>query len=105
MGIKERKERDKDNMRKIIIDAAFDMFLIEGYDGTSLRKIAKKIEYSPGTIYLYYKDKDALFFEIQAICLRNLLNAYQEVVKLENPFERLRQMGHAYMKFNIENPQ
>lgn len=105
MGIIERKERDKENMRKIIVDAAFEMFLTEGYAGTSLRELAKKIEYSPATIYLYYKDKDALFFDIQARCFRDLLAAYKEVVKMENAFERLREMGHAYMKFNMDNPQ
>ncbi len=105
MGISERKGREKDEMRKIIIDAAFKMFLKEGYVGTSLREIAKKIEYSPGTIYLYYKDKDALFFDIQARCFRNLVNAYSDVIDIKNPFDRLRQMGYAYMKFNMENPQ
>ncbi|CAN5367504.1 TetR/AcrR family transcriptional regulator [soil metagenome] len=105
MGISERKEREKDEMRKIILDAAFEMFLTEGYSGTSLREIAKKIEYSPATIYLYYKDKDALFFDIQARCFKNLLAAYSDVVKIKDPFDRLRQMGYAYMKFNIDNPQ
>ena len=105
MGISERKERDKDEMRKIIVDAAFDMFLTEGYAGTSLRELAKKIEYSPATIYLYYKDKEALFFDIQARCFRNLVRAYAEVIKVRNPLERLRKMGHAYLKFNMENPQ
>jgi AcrR family transcriptional regulator len=104
MGITERKEREKEEMRKIIVDAAFEMFLLEGYAGTSLREIAKKIEYSAGTIYLYYKDKDALFFDIQARCFKDLLSAYKDVVKIENPLERLRQMGYAYMKFNMENP-
>ncbi len=105
MGISERKERERDEMRKNILDAAFKMFLTEGYSGTSLREIAKKIEYSPATIYLYYKDKDALFYDIQARCFKNLLSAYSEVVNIKDPFERLRQMGHAYMQYNIENPQ
>lgn len=105
MGITERKEREKEEMRKRIIDVAFEMFLEEGYEGTSLREIAKKIEYSPATIYLYYKDKEALFFDIQKKCFLKLVNAYSDVAKIQNPFERLRQMGHVYFKFNAKNPQ
>lgn len=105
MGITERKEREKEEMRKAILNVAFEIFLTEGYTGTSLREIAKKIEYSPATIYLYYKDKDALFFDIQKLCFKKLIQSYHKVVEIENPFERLRQMGHAYMKFNMKNPQ
>lgn len=105
MGISERKEREKEEMRKIIVDAAFKMFLTEGYAGTSLRELAKKIEYSPATIYLYYKDKDALFFDIQARCFKMLVSSYVEVVKVKDPYERLKKMGYAYLKFNMENPQ
>lgn len=105
MGISERKEREKEELKKAILDAAFEMFVKEGYAGTSLREIAKKIEYSPATIYLYYKDKDALFYDIQIKCFKDLIHSYRNVVNIENPFERLRQMGYAYMKHNINNPQ
>lgn len=105
MGITERKEREKEEMRKKIIDVAFDMFLEEGYEGTSLREIAKRIEYSPATIYLYYRDKEDLFFDIQKKCFLKLIQAYADVVTIKNPFERLRAMGHAYLKFNMKNPQ
>lgn len=105
MGILERKEREREEMRNLIVDAAFEMFLKEGYAGTSLRLIAKKIEYSPGTIYLYYKDKEALFFDIQNKCFHNLIAQYKEVEKIKNPLERLRQIGTVYMDFNARNPQ
>ncbi len=105
MGISERKEREKEEMKKSILDAAFEMFLTEGYAGTSLREIAKKIEYSPATIYLYYKDKDALFFDIQVQCFKKMVQSYHKVVEIKDPFEKLRQMGHTYMKFNMKNPQ
>ncbi|MBL7932030.1 MAG: TetR/AcrR family transcriptional regulator [Bacteroidia bacterium] len=107
MGITERKEREKEEMRKKIIDVAFDMFLEDGFEGTSLREIAKRIEYSPATIYLYYKDKDALFFDIQKKCFLKLVAAYNDagVPTIKNPFERLRAMGRVYLKFNMKNPQ
>lgn len=104
MGIAERKEREKEGMRKRIMDAAFEMFLKEGYTGTSLRLIAKKIEYSPATIYLYYKDKDALFFDIQTRCFDILIAKYKKIEHLP-AFERLQQIGYVYMDHHIQNPQ
>ncbi|MDD3417778.1 MAG: TetR/AcrR family transcriptional regulator [Lachnospiraceae bacterium] len=57
MGIKERRDEEKTNMKKEIMNAAIDIIKQDGYEKLSIRKIATKIEYSPTTIYLYYKDK------------------------------------------------
>ena len=57
MGIKERRDVEKEEMKKKIMDAAIEVIEQEGYEKLSIRKIAAKIEYSPTTIYLYYKDK------------------------------------------------
>ncbi|QOX62026.1 TetR/AcrR family transcriptional regulator [Anoxybacterium hadale] len=57
MGIKERRDIEKVEMKKRIKAAAITLIQQEGYEKLSLRKIASKIEYSPTTIYLYYKDK------------------------------------------------
>ncbi|MEO6831873.1 MAG: TetR/AcrR family transcriptional regulator [Chitinophagaceae bacterium] len=92
-------------MRNLIMNTAFEMFLKEGYIGTSLRLIAKKIEYSPGTIYLYYKDKDELFFDIQTRCFQNLIAQYENTEKLADPLERLKQIGTIYMDYNSRSPQ
>lgn len=57
MGIKERRDIEKTEMKRRIIYAAIEIIEQEGYEKLSLRKIAANIEYSPTTIYLYYKDK------------------------------------------------
>ncbi len=57
MGIKERRSVEKSEMKKRIREAAIELIAQEGYEKLSIRKIANKIEYSPTTIYLYYKDK------------------------------------------------
>lgn len=57
MGIKERRNIEKVEMKEKIKDAAIELIEQEGYEKLSIRKIAAKIEYSPTTIYLYYKDK------------------------------------------------
>jgi AcrR family transcriptional regulator len=57
MGTAERKSRQKENTRQEILDAARDLFVNEGYENVSMRKIAEMVEYAPGTIYLHFKDK------------------------------------------------
>lgn len=57
MGIKDRRDSEKAEMKKKIMDATIEIINKDGYENLSIRKIAAKIEYSPTTIYLYYKDK------------------------------------------------
>jgi AcrR family transcriptional regulator len=64
MGTKERREREKDQTRTAILDAARELFVSLGYEGVSMRAIAEKIEYSPTVIYNYFRDKEALISEL-----------------------------------------
>src|SRR5712691_4692465 len=64
MGIKERQERDREAVRRSILDAARDLFVTEGYHNVSIRKIAERIEYSPAAIYGYFPSKDDIFFAL-----------------------------------------
>lgn len=92
-------------MRERILNAAIDLFLREGYDKTSIRQIADAIEYSPATIYLYFKDKDELFFAIHHRGFEKLFAAMSEAAAEANPLERLKVIGRVYLKFAIENPE
>ena len=105
MGITERKERDRVEMRQRIIDAAIEMFLKEGYEKTSIRNIAEKIEYSPATIYLYYKDKDELLYDVQAQAFEKLDQAFREKVDAKDPLKRLEQIMKTYVCFGKKNPE
>ena len=60
----ERREREKAEFRQIVLDAARQIVLEEGFDALSMRKIADAIEYAPGTIYLYFESRDAIAFEL-----------------------------------------
>ena len=64
MGVKERQERDREAMARAILDAARDLFVAEGYQNVSIRKIADRIEYSPAAIYGYFPSKDDIFFAL-----------------------------------------
>jgi AcrR family transcriptional regulator len=105
MGIVERKEREKMEMRDRIVEAATLMFLEDGYEKTSIRNIAEKIEYSPATIYLYFKDKDELFFAIHNIGFQLLLKEMEKAAKIKNPLKRLREIGGIYVEFALKNPE
>lgn len=64
MGIAERKEREKQELRTRIIETTAKILIEEGYEKTTIRKVADAIEYSPRTVYLYFRDKDSLLMEI-----------------------------------------
>jgi len=105
MGVKERKERQKENLRQEILDAASEMFANEGYANVSMRKIAEQIEYSPTTIYLYFKDKNDL---LNQICEDTFGKLYEKVSAIQkesgNPLECLRKGTRAYIEFGLEHP-
>ena len=105
MGITERKERERVEMRQRIIDASIEMFLQEGYEKTSIRNIAEKIEYSPATIYLYYKDKDELLYDVQGQAFEKLYQAFEENAKSKDPLKRLEQIMLTYVRFGKNNPE
>jgi len=65
MGITERKEREKVEIRAMILDAARELFARDGYERVTMRGVAEAIEYSPTTIYNYFEDKDDL---VKALC-------------------------------------
>ena len=65
MGIKERKEQEKSEMRELILKTAMNLFLDKGFENITIRHIAEKIEYSPATIYLYFKNKDEILYTLR----------------------------------------
>jgi AcrR family transcriptional regulator len=104
MGTKERRARSKENLREEILDAARTLFIKEGFENVSIRKIADKIEYAPGTIYLYFKDKVDIF---QTLCEETFgkLHARLNAIASDNapPLEKIRRAGRAYVHFALEH--
>ena len=104
MGINERRERDREEVRGKILDAARDLFARDGYDAVTMRKIAEAIEYSPTAIYLHFKDKDTLVRELCVADFDSLARAFQRIAREPDPLERLRKVGLAYADFAVEHP-
>lgn len=104
MGIEDRKLRHKEDLKETILRAAKELFLEKGYEATSMRSIAEKIEYSPATIYLHFRDKNEVFYALHQEGFRMLVTSFKTLANVADPFERLKAMGHVYVNFAIENP-
>jgi AcrR family transcriptional regulator len=103
MTIASRKQREKKEMRQLILEAARRIFLEKGFEQASLRNIAEAIDYSPGTIYLYFKDKNDIFHALHEEGFQIMLKKMQPLQHVSDPFERLKAMGRIYMEFAFEN--
>lgn len=104
MGTVERKEREKEELRERILVAAKTLFLQKGVEKTSIRNIADLIEYSPGSIYHYFKDKNEIFHALHQGGFQQLMSRMKVLSTVADPLERLKAMGSIYVKFALENP-
>lgn len=103
MGTEDRKEREKLEMRQLIVRTAMQLFIDKGMENVSIRAIAEKIEYSPGSIYSYFKDKGEIIHAIHTEGFEKLYALQKTLDSVANPVEKLAQMGRLYMKFALEN--
>jgi AcrR family transcriptional regulator len=108
MTIAERRSREREQLRTRILEAARDLLSAQGLHALSMRSIAERIEYSPATLYLYFKDKDELVREV----VKTGFERMREVVSRElralpetaNAAQQYGAMGRAYARFALENP-
>ncbi len=87
MGIRERKEREKERRRQQIIVAAKRVFSERGFNKATMEDIAKEAELSPGTLYLYFKNKEDLYASLSLRILQYLLMRVEHV-------NREKELGH-----------
>lgn len=104
MGVKERQERDRETIRRKILDAARDLFVTEGYRNVSIRKVAERVEYSPAALYSYFPSKDDLFFALAEEGFR-LLHAFARREPREDPLEDVREGFLQYYRFSRLHPE
>jgi len=105
MTVKERREREINEMRNLIIDAAAKIFAEEGLENVSVRKIAKRIEYSPAIIYHYFHDKDEIINHVMSIGYSKIISALTSVkIPLDQPAERLKALTRKYIEAALNMP-
>jgi AcrR family transcriptional regulator len=103
MTINTRKERQKEELKARITQAAKELFMQKGFEEVSIRSIAEKIEYSPTTIYLYFRDKDEIFLELHREGFALLNQYFRPLSHVADPYERLKALNKAYISFAMEN--
>lgn len=105
MGTQQRRAREKEALRQEILDAARELFVKEGYENVSMRRVAEKIEYSPTTIYLYFEDKASLLYAICEETFAKLAKRMEAITRdNQDPIEALRAGCRAYVDFGLKNP-
>ncbi len=107
MGVLERKARDKQELKQRILDAARELFVREGYENVSMRKIADKIEYSPAAIYTYFKHKDEI---LDCLCEETFLKLHLEklaaVQEMKgDALQALKKGMETYIRFGLDHPE
>jgi AcrR family transcriptional regulator len=105
MGSKERRDRERQDTRDRILDAARGLFVERGVEATTMRAIADRLEYTAPAIYHHFADKEALLRELVTCDLRRLGSVFQKVGQIADPIERMKQLGMAYVQFGVEHPQ
>lgn len=100
-----RREREKQQVRQGILDAARKIASCEGWSAVTVRKIAEQIEYSPPTIYEYFANKDAILRELLCEGFATLLAALTAARETTNdPYEALHRVARAYCDFAWHSP-
>lgn len=104
MGIKERREMEKQWRKDQILDAARKLLLEDGMQTISINGIAREAELGVGTIYFYYKNKEEIFAALQQEGLRLLYSSISAIYRAKkDPKIKLKQMGLAYLSFSSDN--
>jgi len=105
VGIKQRRERERQATQQAILQAALEIASEEGWQAVTIRRVAEGIEYSPSAIYKYFEDKEAILHTLLLQGFGQMLAALEQVATHErNPRERLLQIASAYWDFVWHHP-
>jgi TetR/AcrR family transcriptional regulator len=106
MGISDRRQREKEQRKTEITDAAERLFFSRGYEDVSMEDIARAVELNKATLYLYFENKETLFATIVLRGIGILREKYQACMEQPAPgIVRVALMGQAYERFSREYPE
>src|SRR6266516_5471670 len=106
MGIKERRDRERQQMKQAILAAARARSAQEGWQAVTIRKVADRIEYSPPMIYEHFENKDAILLELMREGFRLLLAEIQTTnTAIGAPTARVMRIAVAYWEFAWKYPE
>jgi AcrR family transcriptional regulator len=106
MGAAARREKYRAELRAEILSAAREIFARDGYEGFTIRKLAKRIGYSPGNIYLYFADKNEIFDRLVDESFASLLAALPQPddSTRKDPVTLLKRSLRTYVDFGLNHP-
>ena len=105
MGIKERRERQRQQLRGGILSAAREIASTEGWGAVTIRKIAERVEYSPPVIYEYFDSKEELLLELVRMGYAGQLQAIAKAKDAcDDPEDALLEMTRAWCRFAFDSP-
>jgi len=106
MGIKERREREKDKRRESILCAAMALFMDEGYHNTTMDKIAERAELGRATLYLHFKTKDEIFVYAVIVFVKYFGDLLEDIYKHREQLENslLKEVWDSCKKFYYKDP-
>jgi AcrR family transcriptional regulator len=104
MGSTERKAREKEELRTLILAGAMKLFAEKGVANVTIRNIADAVEYSVGTVYVYFKDKNAILHALHSKGFIDLRSRFLVLLNVADPMERLKASGKVYIQFAQEQP-
>lgn len=106
MGIKERREREKEERHRLILDCARGLFFDRGYEAVTMSQIADAAELGKGTLYTSFDSKESIYIELMREGIGILANMLTEALAEDSPpGDQLRLMGLAFLAFYRENPE
>ncbi len=106
MTIENRRAQEKIQMRELILEAAKKIVIEEGFEGVSIRKIAKKIQYSPSLIYHYFENKEEILNQLMEIGYKKIVEAlFSTNLKSKAPKDKLMEMTKKYIDIALSMPE
>ncbi len=105
MGIADRKAKEKEDLKALILKGAKKLFVAKGVEQTTIRSIANSIDYSVGTVYLHFKDKNAILHSLHTQGFSQLSGDFKVLYNVNDPMERLKALGKVYIQFAGDNPE
>ena len=104
MTPKARRDHERHELRAKILDAARALFIADGYEAVTMRKVAERVAYTPTALYNHFADKDALLRELCDADFRALRESFGQTLRTADPVERIGRIGRAYAEFALANP-
>jgi len=106
MGIAQRKEREKERRRAMILEAAEQLIIEKGHENLNMDEVAERAEVSKGTLYLYFNSKTDLIMGIVMKASKLLNEKFAEVLTKDLPgIELVREIGWAFLDFVTSHPE